>query len=306
MKKSDQYYKTYRWMGDELGLRDDEIKIYAIIYGFQKKENKNFNGSAAFLADWIHITPRGVQKILKSLKEKGLLRVIKKSATRNEYRVIVPKQIDNDDEDDNEKNTGNLRTEFANVYELSSQTKKKVQSGVYEHSSQPLRTEFANVYELSSHNINNNNINTYIDCQTKYKSDIPTREEVHEYVAAHDLKINPDAYYDENESRHWITMAGTPVRCWKNHLRFWARPDIPTREEVRKYVAKHKLKIDPDKYYDENESRHWITIAGTPVRRWENHLKFWASTERPEKDYQNAMMHTQYDYDEIEQKLLRN
>ena len=254
MKKSDQYYITYKWMSEELGLKGDEIKVYAIIYGYQQKENKNFCGSAQYLADWILITLRGVQKIIKSLKEKGLLLVIKKSATRNEYRVIVPGRIDGSKKsEESEKQEDDLRTEFVNVYEHSSQTKNKTQNSTYEHSSQSLRTEFAKVYELSSYN-NINNINN-----------------INSLVCLADKKSN-----------------------------------IPSLEEVKEYVSQNNLTIDPLKFYQKNQDRNWITIKGDPVKNWKLLLRHWDRTEREEKNYQNAMMHTQYDYNEIEKNLLRN
>lgn len=248
MDKGETYYKTCWFMTHDLKLKGAEKDVYAIIYGFQTTEGRNFCGSAKFIADWANLTVKGVRKAMKSLQNKGLLLVIKKNATRSEYRAIRPPQIREQSSPINEDDKASIR-------ELSSLNKQgNVSTSIREQSSPNWGTQLPNIREQSSPN-KINKIN----------------------------KIN-------------IDRLGLTKKI----------PDIPTREEVHEYVAKNNLKIDPDKYFDINEKNHWITVAGTPVRCWKNHLRFWSDTERPEKDYQNAMMHTQYDYNEIEQKLLRN
>lgn len=60
-------------MVTELGLKGNELLIYALIYGFSQTEGQVFNGSLQYLADWTNSTKQGVLKNLKSLVEKGLI-----------------------------------------------------------------------------------------------------------------------------------------------------------------------------------------------------------------------------------------
>lgn len=60
------------WQVRDLGLKGNELIIYACIYGFSQ-DNQTFSGSLQYLADWTNSTKQGVMKCLKSLVEKGLI-----------------------------------------------------------------------------------------------------------------------------------------------------------------------------------------------------------------------------------------
>lgn len=70
---SDGYINIQGWMVSELGLKGNELLIYAIIYGFSQDGKNKFTGSLQYLADWTNSSKQGVQKVLKSLLEKELL-----------------------------------------------------------------------------------------------------------------------------------------------------------------------------------------------------------------------------------------
>lgn len=125
------YIVIQGWMIKELGLKGNELLIYAIIYGFSQAEGTKFSGSLQYLADWCNSTKRGIQKALKNLCDKNL--IIKE-----------------------EQNINGIK--------LCSYIWNKVPQGV-EQSSMGYRTEFHGGIELSStNNINNNiNINIYIN-----------------------------------------------------------------------------------------------------------------------------------------------
>lgn len=57
----------------ELGLKGNELLIYAIIYGFSQAEGTKFSGSLQYLADWCNSTRQGVLNTLKKLVEKNLI-----------------------------------------------------------------------------------------------------------------------------------------------------------------------------------------------------------------------------------------
>lgn len=125
------YIVIQGWMIKELGLKGNELLIYAIIYGFSQIEGTKFSGSLQYLADWCNSTRRGIQKALKNLCDKKL--IIKE-----------------------EKNINGIK--------LCSYVWNKVPQGV-EQSSMGCRTEFHGGVELSStNNIKDNiDINIYIN-----------------------------------------------------------------------------------------------------------------------------------------------
>ncbi|MBQ9700105.1 MAG: hypothetical protein IJV71_05720 [Lachnospiraceae bacterium] len=88
--KRENYIAVQGWMLSELGLKGNELLIYACIYGFSQTENQWFTGSHQYLAEWTNSTRRGVIKCLKTLINKGL--IIKKENCINgvkfcEYRA---------------------------------------------------------------------------------------------------------------------------------------------------------------------------------------------------------------------------
>ena len=71
--KNEDYIHIAGWMVEELGLKGNELLIYAMVHGFSRAENHTFKGSLQYIADWTNSTKRGVMNNLKSLVEKGLL-----------------------------------------------------------------------------------------------------------------------------------------------------------------------------------------------------------------------------------------
>lgn len=71
--KRENYICVHGWMILDLGLKGNELLVYACIYGFSQAENQIFSGSLQYLADWTNSTKQGVIKCLKSLVEKGYI-----------------------------------------------------------------------------------------------------------------------------------------------------------------------------------------------------------------------------------------
>lgn len=61
------------WMISELGLKGNELLVYAIIYGFSQSENQKYSGSVQYLADWTKSSRQGIHKNLKALYDKGFI-----------------------------------------------------------------------------------------------------------------------------------------------------------------------------------------------------------------------------------------
>lgn len=71
--RNDNYYVVQGWMVNELGLKGNDLLIYAIIYGFSQTEEQRFTGSRKYLAEWTGSTKRTVQNSLNSLIDRGLI-----------------------------------------------------------------------------------------------------------------------------------------------------------------------------------------------------------------------------------------
>ncbi len=71
--KDTNYTIIQGWMLTELGLKGNELLVYAVIYGFSQVEGQVYDGSLRYLAEWTNSTKQGVIKNLKGLMEKGLI-----------------------------------------------------------------------------------------------------------------------------------------------------------------------------------------------------------------------------------------
>lgn len=73
IKNKRSYVALQAWMVDDLGLKGNDLIVYAIIFGFSMDGNNCYQGSLQYLADWTSSTKQGVQKNLKNLIDRGLI-----------------------------------------------------------------------------------------------------------------------------------------------------------------------------------------------------------------------------------------
>ena len=71
--KEENFISISGWMVTRLGLKGNELLVYAIIYGFSQDDETRFTGSLQYLADWTNSTKQSCIKCLKSLAEKGYI-----------------------------------------------------------------------------------------------------------------------------------------------------------------------------------------------------------------------------------------
>lgn len=86
----DNYVQVSGWMLQDLGLKGNELLIYAIIYGFSQDRKSSYFGDQAYLAAWTNSTVRTVHSSLMKLIGKGLLEVkdIPGPGNRKSYRAL--------------------------------------------------------------------------------------------------------------------------------------------------------------------------------------------------------------------------
>lgn len=71
--KDDDNVLIHRFMVDELELKGAELLIYAVIYT-EQQENRCYDKTLRYLANWTGCTIQGVIKALKSLQNKGFIK----------------------------------------------------------------------------------------------------------------------------------------------------------------------------------------------------------------------------------------
>lgn len=92
--KEENYISISGWMVTSLGLKGNELLVYAIIYGFSQDYDTRFTGSLQYLADWTNSTKQSCIKCLKSLIKKGYItkhKNIVNGVKFCEYQAVKPK-----------------------------------------------------------------------------------------------------------------------------------------------------------------------------------------------------------------------
>lgn len=86
----DNYVQVSGWMLQDLGLKGNELLIYAIIYGFSQDRKSSYFGDQAYLAAWTNSTVRTVRRALEHLTAAGLLTAkdVPGSGNRKSYRAV--------------------------------------------------------------------------------------------------------------------------------------------------------------------------------------------------------------------------
>lgn len=73
--KDDSYYTVFGWMQNILGLKGNELTIFAIIYGFSQDRVSEFTGSVSYLKDFANIdSKQTVYTQLDRLKAKNYIK----------------------------------------------------------------------------------------------------------------------------------------------------------------------------------------------------------------------------------------
>jgi len=208
--KRENYITIQGWMVTDLGLKGNNLLVYAIIYGFSQEEGHRFTGSLQYLADWTNSTRRGVLKSLQALINAGLIE--KEDTTQNGVKFCSYRS-----------------TEPTGGVEQSSPGVNKVHRGI-EQSSPVYGTKFTGGVEQSSPNniddiTNDNSINKYNTPETpapRTRFVKPTLEEVAAYCKERGNTIDPERFMDYYNGNGW-KVGRNPMKDWKATVRNWER-----------------------------------------------------------------------------------
>lgn len=154
------------WMVSELGLKGNELLIYAIIYGFSQTDKQNFTGSLQYLAEWANSTKQGVLKALKSLISKGYIVKLGVSISPTGQHTCIYHA-----------------TKFNDVL-------NKVEWGIKQSLTPGIKQSLTN-------NINNNNIEDNIDNNIEHFNEEAIKEEFSRVWKEYPRKEGKDGAYKE-------------------------------------------------------------------------------------------------------------
>lgn len=198
MLKNENYIVIQGWMINELGLKGNNLLIYAIIYGFSQVAGTMFTGSLRYLMDCTGASKPTVINSLKELEDKGL--IVKQVEEKNGVKF-------------NHYFTGSKET--LPVVKNFDKGGKEILPGV-------VKKLYRGSKEILPNNIKdniNNNINNNINTQKFIK---PTIEEIFEYCKSRQNNIDAEHFYYFYEARGW-TVSGRKMKDWKAAVITWEK-----------------------------------------------------------------------------------
>ncbi len=214
-------------MVTELGLKGNELLIYALIYGFSQTRDQWFTGTLRYIAEWTNSTVRGVQKALGALIEKGLLEKAEseeKGVKSCRYRAWnkVPDGYGTKFVGGMNKVPGGIEQSSPNNIDNNN----NIYNTPYTHYSTTLRNECSPQGEKPP--------TTPVEGEKKSgkgkgkkKTEFipPTLGEVIAYCASRGNLVDPHKFYDYYDASGWFDGKGNPVRNWKQKCITWERSE---------------------------------------------------------------------------------
>lgn len=180
------YFVVHEWMATELGLKGTDLLVYAIIFGFTQIEEQSFFGTRRYLAEFIGASIPTVQRSLDALVARELLQRNVADAPVNGIRIVSYK--------------ANLNPQYQND------------------------TGIKMIHNDNIHNsIKSNGVTVSKEGSSKSSRFIkPTVDEIRAYCNEKGYNIDPERFYDYNESKGWL-VGKTPMKDWRAAVRTWVR-----------------------------------------------------------------------------------
>lgn len=208
--KETNYVNIEGWMKERLGLRGNELFVYAIVYGFSQDGAGWYIGGREYVADWLGCTVKTAGTVLANLTEKGVLRRLEVGGERGRR----------------------YRYQAVGLGENFFRSREK---------NAPIRDEiFPPLGEKNAH------ITTKGDYKEEYKGERgrfapPTRDEVAAYAREKGYDGFPvDRFIAYYESNGWM-VGRSKMKSWKASMTNWwlrdhqgkpSQPKLQVSEEI--------------------------------------------------------------------------
>lgn len=202
MISNNNYINIQGFMVKDLGLKGNELLVYALIYGFSQDGETWFTGSSKYISDWLNIDRRNVLAVLQKLVNKGLL--IKNEKIINGVKLCDYKAVIGSD---------------------------KTSQGMMNHHRGYDETSQGGYDETSHHNNSIDNIEdsiythakqNHLDFQVEKRFIKPTLEQVKQYCIERNNNVDCDRFVNYYESNGW-KVGKSPMKDWKAAVRNWER-----------------------------------------------------------------------------------
>lgn len=84
-EKTNEYYKIYDFMIQQLNLKGVELLVYALLYSFTTTGEGKFTGSIKYLAERTNCTKRSIITCMSSLLKRNLIQRSEEKQSKGTY-----------------------------------------------------------------------------------------------------------------------------------------------------------------------------------------------------------------------------
>lgn len=197
------YITILQEMRDQLGLKGNELIVFAFLNGYSQGGHGCYHGSLATLQGICGIASRQTATdVLKSLTEKGYI-------TRSESMLNGVKYVS------------------YSVCPKIGQGVQKMDKGCPEN----------------GHKIKDININKSLSINKgKTKFQKPSLEEIRQYCQERGNKVNPENFFNFYESKGWV-VGKSPMKDWKAAVRTWEQRTPETRTQSQSQQPRQRKSV---------------------------------------------------------------
>ena len=230
--RDNNFFVVHGWMINRLGLKGNELQIYAIIYGFSQAKDTEFTGSLQYLSDWVGLTRANTLARLKSLVEKGLL--VKTDIFTNGVKTCQYSCV-------TETVTGCYRNSNGGVTETVTGCYRNSNGGVTE-------TVTNNIPDIHTDNIpdkkeSGGQAPSAPEKATRFKA--PTVEEVAAYCLERGNHVDAQRFVDYYTANGWM-RGKTKIKDWRACVRTWERGGTGGPYNQRPQPERSRIKSEAD------------------------------------------------------------
>lgn len=222
-------------MVTELGLRNNRLLLYALLYGFsQDKNGGGYSGKQDYLMEWLGCSREALRKYIIELKERGLLYEVTSElgvkclkTTRNSCQI-------------NWHDANNLGMECQN-------------SG--HEDAKNIGTECQENRHPTIYNTTDNTIYNYSCSRGAETTTPPTAEEVAAYCRERGNDIDASRFVDYYAVSGW-KLRGKPIEDWRALIRLWEQNGRANKNTAAGTVGSGAAAGDGETSYDPSKTSY--------------------------------------------------
>ena len=223
--KPENYITIQGWMITELGLRNNRLLLYAIIYGFSQDGKSGYSGKQDYLLEWLDCSRSALNSYIKELKSKGVLREVTSPTGQKVLQAVRVVKRPKSGHDVQNLDIGCPKSVHEDVQNLDIGCPKSGHLPIY-----------------------NNIYNTIDSDSVKENFTPPTVEEVENYCRERGNGIDPQRFVDYYTAQKWVRN-GRPIDDWQLIIRLWetnGRDDNKPGKPAEQY---HGGSFDTDDFF---------------------------------------------------------